>query len=150
MNHPLSQIFQALLCNYTILLVRCWPTDNPTDFNWGCCTESNPCFKDRGDCDKDSECLGQLVCGNNNCGDGAHPGLDCCLDASVKCNPAKIDWHCCTSSSPCGLGKGDCAIDYDCAGDLVCGEDNCGRGALDCCVRPLREDIKKRPLMITK
>ena len=130
--------------------MKCWPTKNPTDFNWGCCTEVNPCFKDRGDCDKDSECLGQLVCGNNNCGDGAHPGLDCCLDASVKCNPAKIDWHCCTPSSPCGQGKGDCDNDDDCAGDLVCGKDNCGRGALDCCVRPLREDIKKRPLMIKK
>ena len=141
MNHPLLQIQHYYVT--TILLVKCNPTDNPTDFNWGCCTEMDPCYKGRGDCDKDSECVGDLVCGNNNCGDGAHPELDCCVDK--ECNPAKNDWHCCTASNPCGPGKGDCDNDDDCAGDLVCGDHNCGdfegdfffaHPNMDCCASP--------------
>ena len=35
-----------------------------------------------GDCDSDSECAGDLVCGTNNCVDfnaAAHPQYDCCV-----------------------------------------------------------------------
>ena len=47
---------------------------------------------------------------------------------------------CCSDSQPCGLGGGDCDVDQDCQGDLVCGTDNCGpphslvSSSADCCV----------------
>ena len=61
------------------------------------------------------------------------------------CNPATwymfdgYDGSCCTSEKPCGLSEGDCdAHDTheDCAGDLLCGVDNCGPAfdsRADCC-----------------
>ena len=52
-----------------------------------------------------------------------------------NCNPANNDQTCCTSSAQCGLGEGDCDHDSECAGDLVCGENNCaaGQSIMDCC-----------------
>jgi len=32
---------------------------------------------------------------------------------------------CCTKDHPCQLGGGDCDQDEECAGDLVCGTNNC-------------------------
>ena len=53
----------------------------------------------------------------------------------AKCAPTNDNWTCCTSSSQCGHGEGDCDYDSDCAGDLVCGTNNCADGVsgLDCC-----------------
>ena len=45
-------------------------------------------------------------------------------DAS-ECTASTDDGACCTSTAPCALGGGDCDHDYECAGDLVCGTDNC-------------------------
>ena len=44
-----------------------------------CCTTQNPCGKGEGDCDEDNQCLGDLVCGTDNCG-SQFPvyGADCC------------------------------------------------------------------------
>ena len=50
-----------------------------------------------------------------------------------------IDWDCCTSQSPCGIGKGDCDTDSDCSGTLKCGSNNCIKSgnhwdsSADCC-----------------
>ena len=35
------------------------------------------------------------------------------------------DWSCCSSTSPCDIGGGDCDNDSDCAESLKCGHDNC-------------------------
>jgi len=45
-----------------------------------CCSSSDPCGEGQGDCDKDSECVGSLVCGRNNCNKQAFPSrkTDCC------------------------------------------------------------------------
>ena len=32
-----------------------------------CCTPSNPCEVNEGDCDRDADCVGSLRCGVNNC-----------------------------------------------------------------------------------
>ena len=45
-------------------------------------------------------------------------------DAS-ECTASRDDGSCCTSTAPCALGGGDCDNDIECAGDLVCGTDNC-------------------------
>ena len=48
--------------------------------------------------------------------------------------------HCCSSHNPCGIGGGDCDIDADCSGSLVCGVDNCQGfdtawySTFDCCM----------------
>jgi len=45
--------------------------------NGGCCTDDNPCDKGDGDCDYDSQCARDLVCGNSNC---KFPGDDDCCE----------------------------------------------------------------------
>ena len=45
--------------------------------------------------------------------------------------------ECCSVSSPCKEGQGDCDTDEECRGDLVCGRNNCGNKfdwkSADCC-----------------
>ena len=43
------------------------------------------------------------------------------------------DKGCCTTSTPCSIGEGDCDSDADCVGGLQCGKDNCPWGDLDDC-----------------
>ena len=53
----------------------------------------------------------------------------------LECNPENDDWTCCSSSNPCYHGEGDCDSDDECAGNLICGTNNCGTGDsdMDCC-----------------
>ena len=44
--------------------------------------------------------------------------------AAPSCAPAAEAWSCCSASSPCAAGGGDCDGDSDCAGELACGTDN--------------------------
>ena len=44
-----------------------------------CCSEEKPCGLGQGDCDMDSECEGDLTCGNDNCGATFFDSrTDCC------------------------------------------------------------------------
>merc|ERR1711971_748093 len=47
-----------------------------------CCTKEKPCNKGEGDCDKDHDCIGDLVCGKDNCHDelGFPWWGDCCKE----------------------------------------------------------------------
>ena len=45
---------------------------------WDCCTDDNKCSENQGDCDYDSDCAGDLVCGTNNCPEGFPDEFDCC------------------------------------------------------------------------
>ena len=46
---------------------------------WTCCTTDNPCKEGEGDCDYNYECVGDLVCGTDNCIGAEHPSTgDCC------------------------------------------------------------------------
>ena len=54
------------------------------NYDISCCTSSNPCGINQGDCDYDSDCNGDLICGKDNCKD-LWPGFgdayaDCCID----------------------------------------------------------------------
>ena len=58
--------------------------------NWSCCDSENPCGVGGGDCDRDSDCLGQFKCGNNNCqndypseGGSWSVAADCCYGTSL-------------------------------------------------------------------
>ena len=53
---------------------------------WGCCSAANPCSIGGGDCNRDSDCAGNLKCGRDNCrGDFSSSGsnwsraADCCV-----------------------------------------------------------------------
>ena len=44
-----------------------------------CCTTNTPCGLGQGDCDSDTECTGDLMCGKNNCGpEFLWSDADCC------------------------------------------------------------------------
>ena len=52
----------------------------PIDEVINCCKTSQPCQVNQGDCNKDEECAGDLVCGNLNCGDAFEGfGASCCM-----------------------------------------------------------------------
>ena len=135
--------------------------------DWSCCAHDAPCYEGGGDCDRDSDCIGSLKCGNNNCrnefsSDGSNwsSAADCCFgmytilyvlntcsrkmpqiwnpnegfdhivtsDIAEDCKGSpSTDWNCCSDAFPCMLGGGDCDDDSQCAGNLVCGSDNCQR-----------------------
>ena len=43
-----------------------------------------------------------------------------------RCNGVpSINWSCCSSNEPCGVGGGDCDRDSDCLGSFKCGNNNC-------------------------
>ena len=53
-----------------------------------CCTTSNTCEIGEGDCDSDSECTGNLVCGTDNCLSvfgHSPPDFDCCKEGKTLC-----------------------------------------------------------------
>ena len=71
---------------------------------------------------------------SSSCGMGTmtrsrgHSGSSPCSGSSVettscssgsRCSRCKEDWSCCTASSPCLRGEGDCDSDSDCAGKII-------------------------------
>jgi len=123
---------------------------------WNCCgrmTDSStntsvPCGIGQGDCDDDSECGADLICGVDNCHklpgkESVNETMDCCMLATCDAGPQA--WSCCTNKNGgCNEGEGDCDSDYDCANNLVCGVNNCqdthadAHPEADCCTQPLK------------
>merc|ERR1711992_526723 len=58
-----------------------------------CCSSSKPCGLNEGDCDKDSECSGSLVCGKNNCPSPFPSNADCCEAGPEVCNGIGFDYN---------------------------------------------------------
>lgn len=58
-----------------------------------CCDTNNPCDEGQGDCDKDSECSGNLICGKNNCHRSKFPSnkTDCCTSIGAVLNQGSDD-----------------------------------------------------------
>ncbi len=54
-----------------------------------------------------------------------------------KCLYFEGNSHCCTPGSPCGLFGGECDKDNHCAGDLVCGDNNCFPNTLEMTSNPI-------------
>ena len=71
-----------LLFNLTAALA---PTcDGISSTDWSCCSSSVPCSAGGGDCDYDSDCQGELICGTNNCNEVSgvshwSTAADCCI-----------------------------------------------------------------------
>ena len=58
---------------------------------------------------------------------------------SAGCHDETGGWACCSSSSTCNIGEGDCDAHTDCKGLLHCGVDNCDMNlgfptGYDCCI----------------
>ena len=71
-------------------------------------------------------------------------GANMTLDRGSNCHPTTNNWKCCSTSSKCDEGEGDCDKDSHCEGTLKCGKNNC-RGlydnnsikkSMDCCYDP--------------
>ena len=101
------------------------------------CTDSSPCSACQGDCDADSNCLGNLRCFQRTPGNsgGIPPGCetsnlykdyDYCYDPNIPSlytTPLYMPPNgesFCQSSTPCSACQGDCDKDDDCVGDLKC------------------------------
>ena len=66
-----------------------WGSDKSYDCcmkpSWSYCSPTSPCHENEGDCDKNEDCLGDLICHDylNNCGNGlGAKGYDCCMKPS--------------------------------------------------------------------
>ena len=66
--------------NSTTTILAC----DASNSDYGCCTSSNPCGVGEGDCDSDSECNADLICGLDNChsldSGWAASDYDCCME----------------------------------------------------------------------
>ena len=54
---------------------------------WSCCSPEFPCEENEGDCDSHAECVGNLICGHDNCGSKFEPFTDCCTRVPIGKNP---------------------------------------------------------------
>ena len=102
-----------------------YPRCHPLNYEWDCCSIEQPCLAGDGDCDSDDECIGDLICGENNCKDDTTVYEDCCVEA-------------CTRERPCGEGVSGCREDEQCSGSLLCGSNNCEwdiTNSRDCCTQ---------------
>jgi hypothetical protein len=118
-----------------------------------------PLSKCQGDCDKDSDCAGNLQCFNRDPSATIVPGCngkpvdstDYCYDPSAvsgsqgRLVDKGVD-HVPSKAYPLGLCEGDCDGDSDCAGDLVCHQTT-GRNSVPSCVgrSPADTDYCIRP-----
>merc|ERR1719481_36439 len=126
------------------------PVESGCDGGSSCCKNGN-CHAGEGDCDRDSDCYGDLVCGKDNCKSGGwwgdrssfQPTDDCCMVKPPGCDGGDS----CCKPGECQEGEGDCDSACDCYGHLICGKDNCKTGFSgdrssfeptdDCCMMPV-------------
>lgn len=95
--------------------------------DWEFCSDPScgPCTLGQGDCDSNAECVAGLICLKNaGASVGLYRDLDVCGPASAApaCTLTNGEWQYCSTQGcgPCGVGKGDCDSDADCAAGLVC------------------------------
>ena len=112
------------------------PTLSFEDYTMDGCG-NDPCGQCAGDCDRDTDCEGDLICFQREddesvvgCSGDASSGWDYCYDPSGKVTvlaptpapaPRFEDYTmdgC--GNDPCGQCEGDCDRDTDCEGDLIC------------------------------
>merc|ERR1740122_383044 len=63
----------------------------------GWCSVAVPCAINEGDCDKDSECKGRLICGRKNCPANFPSGADCCKRRKRRVSRRRPSGKCCKS-----------------------------------------------------
>lgn len=71
-----------------------------------CCTSSNLCGVNEGDCDSHSDCQPGLFCDSNNCvGDTFEPGDDCCTTIGLKPNDTVLKCPATSTNTHQRVGK---------------------------------------------
>jgi len=119
------------------------------NWHWSHCNPTRcVCGAGEGDCDTDNDCQGSLVCEQNvgalwgqnggmdvcqgdHCMNGVQDGDEAGIDCGGSCTSCNCpyslwDWSYCNVHPDCGVcdaGEGDCDVDDDCRGTLVCGQD---------------------------
>ena len=69
--------------NHLIVIFSFLEKCSAGDTNKNCCSSSNKCDENQGDCDKDSDCKSGLKCGTDNCPTGfPDKSYDCCYNPS--------------------------------------------------------------------
>ena len=61
-----------------------------------------------------------------------------------NCDGVNYDGECCSVAAPCAINEGDCDIDSECKGNLICGSNNCPAhfpSKADCCESPFGKQI---------
>merc|ERR1719412_380905 len=103
-----------------------WGTDyceagpDTKNFEWGPWGEF-------GECEGTCGGMGEKI-RHRPCIPPSNGGYECPPPTNPRCNPLTweaYDNECCSAEEPCGLGEGDCDSDDECAGDMVCGTNNC-------------------------
>merc|ERR1711931_375810 len=94
----------------------------------GKCKRTKKCGVGMGRCNKNNQCKGKLRCGYKNC-QKFHPCAkknDRCCEANPEiCDGEPKDRNCCTKEKKCKLGGGNCTMNNQCRGKLICGKRNC-------------------------
>jgi len=111
----------------------------------GACPKGDECKKPGTACNpKTNKCVAAF---GGKCEKECELDNQVCEDEKCKCKKGFTvadgkctEWasnFCAGADAKCGKGDGDCNDDKDCAGDLVCGVNNCpNRPLADCCVDP--------------
>ena len=69
-------------------------------------TETDNADEDAEETEADTETESETSSNEEENADETEAGTE--SETEAKCSPAADDWDCCTASSPCGLGEGDC------------------------------------------
>ena len=119
--HP-SESNNFALRHPVICIIGCDGTQGDVD---SCCTTNNLCGLEQGNCEDDSECIYELICGTNNCGANFPEGTNCCRKPFSCSGPNERTKSCCSNKNRCFVNEGHCSNNHDCHGNLLCGSNNC-------------------------
>ena len=118
-----------------LCIVGCDGTQSDVD---SCCTTNNLCGLEQGNCEDDSECIYELICGTNNCGANFPKGTNCCRKPFACNGTNPRTQSCCSNKNRCYVNEGHCSNDHDCHGNLLCGSNNCNPSfpkGTNCCYK---------------
>ncbi len=131
MTHHFQVKLLSFSCTFLAKLPKQLSGDKDT-----CCSASNLCALDEGSCSSDSDCQPGLICGTGSC--SWESGRSCCRRPCDSSTPEDDRGTCCADAGTCDREhEGGCSSSAECAGDLVCGSENCHwDDSTNCCWHP--------------
>ena len=74
------------MTNTIFLYLNCLAKScNGTPYDNECCSSKQQCGINEGDCDSNDDCIGDLVCGKDNCPTHFPSDADCCQYPGNRC-----------------------------------------------------------------